>query len=309
MNANAPAPVDEPAGERREQQDRQPEHRERQPDQVEPGAEVLEEQAPDDLVGAAREVAAGVDHEGRDQAAVPEARRGARSVLAAGSAVGVEVRGGPPRRWRARRGGNSVASGRRGRVRPLSRSPCPRRAMGDGGEPRGDAAEDEHERDPAEPRRPRARRSPGRAAARPSGPRRTARTPRRGAPAASRRSGSRARPGRRSPSTSPAPARRMRNASGPVKTSGRRLKTPVDDEADDHQRDARRPVGEPAEDRLADEAGRRPGGDDDPEEREVDALLREVQGQDRQQRPEAEPDDELGEQQRDDVAPALGPAR
>ena len=37
------------------------------------------------------------------------------------------------------------------------------------------------------------------------------------------------------------------------------------DEADDHQRDARGAVGQPAEDRLADEARGRPGGDDEAE--------------------------------------------
>ena len=49
-----PAAVDAPAEVRRQQQDRQPEHRERQADQVEPGAERVEEQAPDDLVRPAR---------------------------------------------------------------------------------------------------------------------------------------------------------------------------------------------------------------------------------------------------------------
>ena len=79
------------------------------------------------------------------------------------------------------------------------------------------------------------------------------------------------------------------------------------DEADDHQRDARGPVGQPAEDRFADEPGRRPGRDDEAEEGEVHALFGEVDGQDRQERAEAEPDDELGQEERDDVAPALGP--
>ena len=60
----------------------------------------------------------------------------------------------------------------------------------------------------------------------------------------------------------------------PVKTSGSMLKTPVADEADDHQRDPRGPVGQPAEDRLADQPRGRPGGDDQPEERQVDPLLR-----------------------------------
>ena len=90
-----------------------------------------------------------------------------------------------------------------------------------------------------------------------------------------------------------------------MKTSGRKLKTPGREQPDDHQRDARRPIGQPAEERLADEPGGRPRRDDDAEQREIDALLGEVERQDRQQRPEPEPHDELGEQQRDDVAPAL----
>ena len=104
MNANAPAPIDQPAGERRQEQHRQPEHRERQADQVEAGAELLEEQAPDDLVRAAGEVAARVDDEGRDQAAVPEAGRCAAAVLAAGIPVGVDVGGARRRCGRGRVG-------------------------------------------------------------------------------------------------------------------------------------------------------------------------------------------------------------
>ena len=45
------------------------------PMRAEVGAEALQEQAPDDLVGPAREVAPDVEDQGRDQAAVEEARR------------------------------------------------------------------------------------------------------------------------------------------------------------------------------------------------------------------------------------------
>ena len=74
-------------------QDRQAEHREGQPDEREVGAEALEEQAPDDLVRATREVAAGVDDEGRDEAAVPEARRRRRAGRP--RAIGIDVGRGP----------------------------------------------------------------------------------------------------------------------------------------------------------------------------------------------------------------------
>ena len=97
------------------------------PIEVEARPEALEEQAPDDLVGAAGEIAAGVDDEGRDQAAVP-------------AGASVPARSGAGRRDRrrssaaARRvvdgasGGNSVESGDgAGWVR----SPLSRRAQAD----------------------------------------------------------------------------------------------------------------------------------------------------------------------------------
>ncbi len=76
-----------------------------------------------------------------------------------------------------------------------------------------------------------------------------------------------------------------------------------------HQRDSGGPVGEPAEDGLADEPGGRPGGDHQPERGEIDALLGEIERQDRQEAAEAEPHDELGEQERRDAAPARTPGR
>ena len=81
----------------------------------------------------------------------------------------------------------------------------------------------------------------------------------------------------------------------PRRTSGSGSSAALTSSAADHQRLARGPVGDPAEDRLGDEAGRRPGGDDQPEGREVDPPRREVERQDRQERAEAEPDDELGQ--------------
>ena len=76
------APIDEPPGIGRQEQHRQPEHREGQADEVDTGSEAGQEQAPDDLVRAAREVPAGVDDEGRDQPAVPETERVRRGRLA-----------------------------------------------------------------------------------------------------------------------------------------------------------------------------------------------------------------------------------
>ena len=138
----------------------------------------------------------------------------------------------------------------------------------------------------------------GPAAGRPSAPRRTARTPRRVAPAAWRRSGSRGPPGRRWRPRGPAPARSSTNASGPVRTSGSAPNTPVATRPMTINGDALGAVGQPAEDRLADETGGRPGGDDEAERGQVDALLGEVQRQDRQQAAEPQPHDELGGEQR-----------
>ena len=84
---------------------------------------------------------------------------------------------------------------------------------------------------------------------------------------------------------------------------------PVASKPDDHQRDARGAVGQPAEDRFADEARRRPGRDDEAQRREVDALLGEVERQDGQQPAEAEPHDELGDEERQDAAPLVEPER
>ena len=81
------------------------------------------------------------------------------------------------------------------------------------------------------------------------------------------------------------------------------------DEPDHHDRHPRGAVGQPPECRFAHEPRRRPGGDDQPERRQVDALLLEVERQDREQRAEPEPHDELGGEQRDDRAPAIEPRR
>ena len=81
------------------------------------------------------------------------------------------------------------------------------------------------------------------------------------------------------------------------------------DEPDHHDRHPRGAVGQPAECRFAHETRRRPGGDHQPERRQVDALLLEVERQDREQRAEPEPHDELGSEQRDDRAPAIEPRR
>jgi hypothetical protein len=106
---------------------------------------------------------------------------------------------------------------------------------------------------------------------------------------------------------SPAAARNKMKASGPVKTRGRAVKMPVATSPTTMigtraVRSASQPnAGSPTS------RGRRPGGDDKPERRQVDALLLEVERQDREQRAEPEPHDELGDQQRDDRAPAIEP--
>ena len=85
------------------------------------------------------------------------------------------------------------------------------------------------------------------------------------------------------------------------------LEDPCPDVADDHERNPSGVIGEPPEDRLADEAGCRPRGDDDAQGPEIDAVLGEVEGHDRQQRAEAEPDDELGDEEREDRRPGRQP--
>ena len=267
---------------------------------------MLEEQAPDDLVRAAREVAAGVDDEDRDEAAVQQPRRGVRGV-GPSSPIGVDIG--------RRRGRGSTARPAGTRSRPCDGAGCVRWPVSldaqarsaIGGDHGRHGTEHEHERDAR--RTARAPNAPiaGPSSSPPIWPRRTGRRPRRAAPAASRRSGSRAPPGRRSPSPRPATARRTTNASGPVRNSGRTLKTPVASRPRTISgtravRSASQPkIGSPTS-RAAGQAAMTT-----PSSREVDALLGEVERQDRQQRPEPEPHDELGEQQRHDVAPPLEP--
>ena len=81
----------------------------------------------------------------------------------------------------------------------------------------------------------------------------------------------------------------------------------VDEQCRDHDRLARRPVGDPAEHRLGDEARRRPGGDDQPEGRHIDPARGQIERQDRQERAEPEPDHEFREEQRQDRLPAGQP--
>ena len=118
------------------------------------------------------------------------------------------------------------------------------------------------------------------------------RTPRPGARAGWRRRGSRGPPGRTSRSRSPASgAEDPTNATGPTTNSGSdREHGRRPNEAGDHQRPARDAVREPAEDRLADEPRGGPCGDDHARASDVDAVLGEVDRQDREQRPEADPD-------------------
>ncbi len=77
-----------------------------------------------------------------------------------------------------------------------------------------------------------------------------------------------------------------------------------DGEADDHERDAGRPVRQPAEERLRDEARGRPRGDDEAERHRVHAVVAHVERQDRDDRTEADPHDRLGGEEREDGPPA-----
>ena len=95
------------------------------------------------------------------------------------------------------------------------------------------------------------------------------------------------------------------NAAGPTMNSGATANTAASEQADDHHRLARTAVGDPAEQRLAQQPGGRPRRDDDAERRQVHAVGREVDRQDRQERAEADPDGAL----RRSASGASGPRR
>ena len=207
MNAREPRRSTCRPEERGQQQHRQSEHREGQPDQIETGPESLEEEAPDDLVGPTREVAAGVDDQDGDEPAVPEPGRDRRPDAP-------RVRR-DRRRWRRRPAGWSRAlpAGTRSN-RPTGPDASARRSRvrgaRSGSRPATRRSRRRRRRTRSRRRtRRRAHRSPARAGARPSAPRHTARTPHRVGPAASHRSGSHGPPGRRRPSRA-----RTRRAAG-----------------------------------------------------------------------------------------------
>ena len=75
--------------------------------------------------------------------------------------------------------------------------------------------------------------------------------------------------------------RRTKSAAKLVKKSGRRLDDREDEEPQDHLWLASVAVGPPPEDRLEDELGEGPGGDDQAQLRSVDAVLL---GEERQHR-------------------------
>ena len=109
--------------------------------------------------------------------------------------------------------------------------------------------------------------------------------------------------------TKPGSGAQQDEGQGPGEDQRQRPEHAGRDEADDHQRDSLGPVGEPAEDRLADETRGGPCGDDDAKGRKVDPLLREVERQDREQAPEPQPDHELGDEERRDATPSFEPGR
>jgi hypothetical protein len=84
---------------------------------------------------------------------------------------------------------------------------------------------------------------------------------------------------------------------------------PGHDQSEDHERHPGGAVRERAEERLREQPRRGPGGDDDPEQGDVDAVLGEVERHDREERPEPRPEDELGGEERQDAAPAGKPGR
>ncbi len=86
-----------------------------------------------------------------------------------------------------------------------------------------------------------------------------------------------------------------------------KLEDPGQQQATDHPRDTGGPVRKPAEDGLCDETSDRPRGDDEAERGQVQTLFDEVERQDGDQATEPQPHDELGGQERDDIAPLVEP--
>ena len=229
-----------------------------------------------------------------------------RSACSAGSVSRSAVTSAAARPRRRRRLGRELGRIRcRRRVGSDARLRCPQGDR-DGGQPGGDPAEDEHERDATEPmgaeapdRRP--EQQPAHLHGAIQAERLTAALGRRRVRQVA--AGGRVVQRRRQPGACAQDDERGRSGEGQRQDA----EQPGREQPGDHQRHARGPVGKPAEDRLADESGGGPRRDDDAEQRQVDALIGEVQRQDGQQRSEAEPHDELGEQQRQDPAPAVEP--
>ncbi len=227
--------------------------------------------------------------------------RGAGSV---GSSVGVDVGGRAARRRRCL-GREFGGVGRGRRMCPLA---CLATAQADRdrGQPGGDPAEHEDERDAAEHAGP--ERPDGRPEQQPAHLGRAVQPERLSAAFRWRRIGQVAAGGRvigrgRQAGTSAQEQERQRSC----EYERQDAEDPGRDQPDHHQWDTGGPVRQPAEDGLADQARRRPGRDDEAEKGEIDALLGEIQRQDGQQGPESEPHDELRQKERDDIAPALEP--
>ena len=216
-------------------------------------------------------------------------------------------RGAPDERRRVRAGTRSSRATAPGCVR--TGVSWTRRRDGEGRHERGDRAEDEDEADAAEPvGAERADRGTEQQAAhlgRAVQPERLAAALRRRrvGQVAARRGvvDRRAEPGSRRAAA--------RNGRAPVKTRGSAPRTPVT--SSPMTISGTRPVRSASQPKIGsrDEPRGRPCRDDQPERREVEALLGEVQRQHREEPAEPEPHDELGHQERQDVAPAVEPGR
>ena len=206
-------------------------------------------------------------------------------------------------------GGNVVTSGDRRRVDvPLVALLTHPQRDPDRGDDRGDRAEHEDERDPTELRGP--ERADRRAEQQAAHLRRPVQPERLAAPVRWRRVGQEAARGRVVDGRTETGTRAQQHERHrPGEDERQRPEHAGRDEPDDHQRHPLGAVRQPAEDRLADEACRRPRGDDDAERREVDALLDEVERQDGQQAAEPQPDDELRDEERRDATPSFEPGR
>ena len=261
-------PVRPAPRQRRDDHDAEAERREREPDEADVGAQPGHPEAPDHVVGADGEVAAQVHDERCHQETVPEG--GGR----AGGWIQCGITGGDMARHRAAKDGEgeqdrSACHG--GRAEDEGKSVAAAQGRPDAAEG-GSQQEATHLGRPIEPER---RSTPG------------------GGRGVQDVGARRRVVGRRREAGEP-PSKQERRGAGHQQRhrhDGRGGHHP-----DEHQQALVAAVGEHPEERLADQAGGGPRGHDPAERRGVDPVLGQVERQHREQRPEPQPQDRLGDQ-------------